>query len=74
MGVMAAAFVACLATTVAIGFAGSRFAAMGPAVAVGLISGFIALRVHAPAALDRLNANRSNAPAAVQAGHAAQRW
>lgn len=54
LGVMASALIACVATAAALGFADGRYAAMGPAAAIGLLAGFMALRVHAPVAVARL--------------------
>ena len=54
LGVMASALVACIATAVALAFADGRYAAMGPAAAIGMLAGYSVLRVHAPAAAGRL--------------------
>lgn len=62
MGIFAAGLVACLATAAAADYAGGRFAALGPAAAIGMIAGFVALRVHAPAALARLATDRRHTP------------
>lgn len=58
LGVLAAGLVACVATALALRFADAHLAAMAPAAGIGLLAGWAALRVHAPAAIERLKIAR----------------